>query len=72
MHREYFPLHRHLGSSCYHPWGRKFLTEEEKKELRRQHKKMKIQWIEQYKESLQKELKGINETLDELNKGLKE
>jgi len=64
MHRE------HRGSYC-HPCfhhRRRFLTEEEKKELRERYHEKKIKWIERYKESLEHELKGINEKLNELKK----
>jgi hypothetical protein len=45
MHRE------HRGSYC-HPFfhhRRRFLTEEEKKELRERYHEKKIKWIERYK-----------------------
>jgi hypothetical protein len=35
--------------SPYHLRGRRFLTENEKKELKAKYKENKIQWIEQYK-----------------------
>jgi hypothetical protein len=60
----------HHGSYC-HPFfhhRRRFLTEEEKKELRERHHERKIKWIERYKESLENELKGVNERLNELKK----
>ena len=49
-------------------WGRRFLTEDEKKELHERRKEMKIKWITQYKESLENELKGVTERLNELKK----
>ena len=58
---------RHHGS-WYHPFfgfhhrGRRFLTKDEKKELNEK----KIKLLEQYKESLEKELQGVNERLEEL------
>ncbi len=51
-----------------HFWGRRFLTENEKKELYERRKEMKIKWITQYKGSLENELKGVTERLNELNK----
>lgn len=39
---------------CY-PGGRRFLTKEEK-----------IEWLEEYKNSLEKELKGVTERIEEL------
>ena len=54
-----------------HPfWGyrRKFFTEEERKELEKQHRERKIAWIEHYKESLEAELKAVNERLEEIKK----
>ena len=53
--------HRHFG-------GRRFLTEDEKKELHERRKEMKVKWITRYKESLENELKGVTERLNELNK----
>jgi Ulp1 family protease len=47
---------------------RRFLTNEEKKELQERHKEQKIQWLERYQESLEKELKGVTERIDELKK----
>ena len=60
----------HHGSYC-HPsfqYRRRFLTEEEKKELNERYHERKIKWIESYKESLENELKGVNERLNELKK----
>jgi len=51
-----------------HSWGRRFFTEDEKKELYERRKEMKIKWITKYKESLENELKGVTERLNELNK----
>ena len=51
-----------------HPWRRRFLTKEEKKELKERYKENKIKWIERYKEFLEKELAGVNERLEELKK----
>jgi ATP-dependent RNA circularization protein (DNA/RNA ligase family) len=52
-----------------HPfWRRRFLTEEEKKELKERYKEKKIEWITRYKESLENELKGVTERLNELTK----
>ena len=53
----------------HRPFGRRrFLTEEEKKELYERRKEMKVKWITRYKESLENELKGVTERLNELNK----
>jgi len=49
-------------------WQRRFLTTEEKKELKERLKEKKIKWMEHYKESLEQELKGVNEKLEELTK----
>lgn len=46
------------------PWRRRFLTKEEKEEL----KENRIKQIERYKDFLEKELAGVNERLDELKK----
>ena len=61
-----YPHFRH-----HHFWGRRFLTEEEKKELKERYKEKKIEWITRYKESLENELKGVNERLNELKKETK-
>ena len=58
-----YPYFRHR-----HFWGRRFFTENEKKELHERRKEMKIKWITQYKESLENELKGVTERLTELKK----
>lgn len=58
-----YPYFRHR-----HFWGRRFLTEDEKKELHERRKEMKIMGMTQYKESLENELKGVTERLNELNK----
>ena len=64
MHRE------QRGSYCrpFFHHQRRFLTEEEKKELKERYHEKKIKWIERYKESLENELKGVNERLNELKK----
>jgi hypothetical protein len=54
-------MHRHF-------WRRRFLTEEEKKELREKRKQKKIEWLKRYKESLEKEITGVKEQLNELKK----
>ena len=54
-----------------HPWGRRFLTKEEMKELKERNKEKKIKWLEGYKESLEKELMGVNERLEEFKKDKK-
>lgn len=51
-----------------HGWRRRFLTDEEKKELKKRYKERKIEWLNRYKESLEKELTGVNERLEELTK----
>ena len=60
----------HHGSYCrpFFHHRRRFLTEEEKKELKERYHERKIKWIEHYKESLENELKGVNERLNELGK----
>jgi len=50
------------------PFRRRFLTKEEKEELKAHFKEKKINWLNQYKEHLEKELAGINERLEELTK----
>ena len=42
---------------CYGFGGRKFLTKEEK-----------VEWLEEYKSSLEKELTGVTERIQELKK----
>ena len=49
-------------------YRRRFFTAEEKKELEEQHRKARIEWIENYKESLEEELKAVNERLEEIKK----
>jgi ATP-dependent RNA circularization protein (DNA/RNA ligase family) len=56
-----FFVHRRFG-------GRRFLTKEETTELKERYKKKKIKWLEHYKESLENELKGVSERLEELEK----
>ena len=54
-----------------HPFfscGRRFFTAEEKKELEKQYRKKRIEWVEDYKESLEAELKAVNERLEEIKK----
>lgn len=63
-HREsFYPFFRRRR-----PWRRKFLTKEEKKEMKERHKEKKIKWMESYKEFLEKELAGVNERLEEMKK----
>jgi len=60
----------HRGLHC-HPFyyhRRRLLTEEEKKEIKERYHQKKIKWIERYQESLENELKGVNERLNELKK----
>jgi hypothetical protein len=64
-------MHREHHRSYCHPFfyhRRRFLTAEEKKELKERYHERKIKWIERYKESLENELKGVNERLNELKK----
>ena len=64
-------MYREHHQSYCHPFfyhRRRFLTEEEKKELKERYHERKIKWIERYKESLENELKGVNERLEELKK----
>lgn len=53
-----------------HPWlrprWRRYLTEDEKRELRDRHRKREIESLERYRESLQNELTGVNERLAQL------
>ena len=49
-------------------YRRRFFTAEEKKELEKQHRKARIEWIETYKESLEDELKAVNERLEAIKK----
>ncbi len=56
-----FVGHLHFGS-------RRFLTKEEVKSLKEQHKAKKIKWLEQYKEHLENELNGVKERLAEFEK----
>jgi len=49
-------------------YRRRFLTAEEKKELENQYRKNCVDRIENYKESLEKELKAVNERLEEIKK----
>ncbi|MCW4041854.1 MAG: hypothetical protein NWE83_14025 [Candidatus Bathyarchaeota archaeon] len=59
------PPHEHRFHRKHRGFGRRmFLTKAEKEEL----KETKIKHIEQYREFLQKELAGVNEYLDKLQK----
>ena len=49
-------------------YRRRFFTAEEKKELEKQYRKARIERIENYKESLEEELKAVNERLEEIKK----
>ena len=49
-------------------YRRRFFTAEEKKELEKQYRQNRIEWIENYKESLEEELKAVNERLEEIKK----
>lgn len=68
MHRKHSMTYCHPFFGHRNPWRRRFLTEEEKQELKERSKEKKIKWIEHYKEYLEKELKGVNETLEEFKK----
>jgi hypothetical protein len=65
-------MHGKYQKSCYAPFhghrytGRRFLTKEEKDEMLKQHTEKKIEWLGRYKESLEKELTGVKERLEEL------
>ena len=68
-------MHKAQHRLCWHPvfghrypWGRRFLTKAEKQKLREERQEKKLQWLEQYKDSLEKELAGVNERLAELKK----
>ena len=47
-------------------YRRRFLTEEERNELRKYRREHATKWIENYKQSLEAELKAVNERLEEL------
>ena len=49
-------------------YGRKFFTAEEKQELEKQFRKNQIEWVENYRGSLEAELKAVNERLEEIKK----
>ena len=58
-------------TTCGHPffsYRRKFLTKEEKEELKKHYRENSIKWIEDYKESLETELKAVNERLEEIKR----
>ena len=52
----------------FYGYGRRFFTAEERKELETRHRKARIEWIENYKASLEDELKAVNERLEEIKK----
>lgn len=52
----------------HHFWRRRFLTEAEKKELKKRYNEQKIERLTHYKESLENELTGVTERLNELTK----
>ena len=68
MRIEHYHAYCHPVFRHNHALRRRFLTNEEKKELKERQKDRKIQWLERYQESLEKELKGITERLEELEK----
>ena len=49
-------------------YRRRFFTAEEKKEIEKKHREARIKWIENYKQSLEEELKAVNERLGEIKK----
>ena len=49
-------------------YRRRFFTAEEKKELEKRRRKARIEWTETYKESLEAELKAVNERLEQIKK----
>ena len=71
MEYQYCRTGNHPHFRHHHFWRRRFLTEEEKKELKARYKEKKIEWITRYKESLEQELKGVTERLNELQKETK-
>lgn len=50
------------------PWRRRFLTKEEREQMKERYKENRIKRIERYKEFLEKELAGVNEYLEKLKK----
>lgn len=61
--------------NCNHPFfehqhfvGRRFLAKEEVKGLKERYNEKRIKWLEHYKESLEAELKGVKERLEEVRK----
>ena len=48
--------------------GRRFLTKEERDEIVQQHREKKLEWLGRYKKSLENELVGVKERLEELEK----
>jgi hypothetical protein len=64
-------MDEHCCITYGHPffgYRRRFFTAEEKKELAKQRRKARIEWIETYKESLEDELKAVNERLEAIKK----
>ncbi|MCJ7633757.1 hypothetical protein MUP77_15395 [Candidatus Bathyarchaeota archaeon] len=49
-------------------YRRRFLTTEERQELRKHYRENAVKWIENYKKSLETELQAVNERLDEIKK----
>ena len=66
MHGKQHLMYCHPFFTHGHTWRRRFLTEEERQELTERSKERKIKRIELYKESLENELKGVNEALAKL------
>ena len=68
MRSDHYHAYCHPTFRQKHVLRRRFLTKEEKKELQEQHKERKIQWLELYQESLEKELKGVTERIEGLKR----
>jgi len=64
-YRHWSHCHPHF---IHGPFRRRFLTKEEKEEMKARFKEKKIKWLTHYKEHLEKELAGVNERLGEITK----
>ena len=58
MYREHHRRYRQPLFQHQHPWKRRFLTKEEKKEMGERFQEKLLKRIERYKEFLEKELAG--------------
>jgi hypothetical protein len=58
----------HPFFEIHHGGRRRFLTKEEKTELKKIYKEKKIKWLKHYRESLEKEVTGVDERIEELEK----